>query len=311
MIYKIDCVELRTNNYNEEYGKFILYPLDWGEGLTLANTLRRILLADLEGLAITAIRIAGINSEFSTIPGVHEDILEIILNVKEIVLKSDNINNINQPILGRLKIEGPAIVTAGLIDFSEIQVVNKSHYIATISENYLLEIEFKVEKGKNYRIINFLNCEDPPDFLQIDSIFMPIRKVNFSIEQDPINSFNEKERVFLELWTNGSISPSNALFSAGKIFQKLIQPLLFNDNFQIIRPTLSETKKKIDSKLIEELFLSPRAYNGLKKAKINCIGDLSKRSVKDLKQIKNLGQKSIEEVTNALKVGFGISLQEK
>ena len=310
MIYRIDCVELKTNNYNEEYGKFILYPLDWGEGLTLANALRRILLADLEGLAITAIRIAGINSEFSTIPGVHEDILEIILNIKEIVLKANNIDDINGPILGRLKIQGPAIVTAGLIEFSEINVVNKSHYIATISENYLFEIEFKVEKGKNYRIINFLNCNDPSDFLQIDSIFMPIRKVNFSIEQDPINCFNEQERVFLELWTNGSISPSYALFRAGKIFQKLIQPL-FNDNFQTIRPTLSETKKKVHSKLIEELSLSPRAYNGLKKAKINCIGDLSKLSIKDLKQIRNFGQKSVEEITRALKLGFGIILEEK
>ena len=310
MIYKIDCVELKTNNYNEQYGKFILYPLDWGQGLTLANSLRRILLSDLEGLAVTAIRIAGINSEFSTIPGVHEDILEIILNVKEIVLKSNNINDINEPILGRLKIQGPAIITAGLIDFSQIKVVNKSHYIATLSDNYLLEMEFKVEKGKNYRIINFLNSKDHSDFLQIDSIFMPIRKVNFSIEQDPINCFNEKERVFLELWTNGSISPSYALLSAGKIFQKLIQPL-FNDNFQVIRSTLSETKKKVDSKLIEELSLSPRAYNGLKKAKINYIGDLSKRSINDLKQIKNLGQKSVEEVTRALKVGFGITLKEK
>lgn len=310
MIYKIDCVELKTNNYNEQYGKFILYPLDWGQGLTLANSLRRILLSDLEGLAVTAIRIAGINSEFSTIPGVHEDILEIILNVKEIVLKSNNINDINEPILGRLKIQGPAIITAGLIDFSQIKVVNKSHYIATLSDNYLLEMEFKVEKGKNYRIINFLNSKDPSDFLQIDSIFMPIRKVNFSIEQDPINCFNEKERVFLELWTNGSISPSSALLSAGKIFQNLVQPLL-DENFQIIRSTLSETKKKVDSKLIEELSLSPRAYNGLKKAKINCIGDLSKRSINDLKQIKNLGQKSVEEVTRALKLGFSITLKEK
>jgi DNA-directed RNA polymerase subunit alpha len=308
MIYKIDCVELKTNEYNEEYGEFIIDPLDRGEGLTLANSIRRILLSDLEGLAITGIRIAGINSEFSILPGVREDVLEIILNIKEIVLKGD-IEKINQPILGRLKIQGPAIITAGLIDFSEITVVNKSHYIATISDNSLIEMEFKVEKGKNYRIIDSLKPKDPIDFLQIDSIFMPVRKVSYSIkEKIDTNLFLQKEQIVLKLWTNGSISPPEALYSVGKIFQKLIQPLVDN-NFQSVRFELSDKEKKLNQIPIEQLVLSARAYNGLKRAQIHCIGDLTKYSVEDLKEIKNFGQKSIEEVVSSLKKILNITLK--
>ena len=218
MTYKIDCVELKTNEFNEQYGKFIFESLERGQSITLGNSLRRILLADLTGVAIVALRIAGINNEFSIIPGVLEDVLEIILNIKEIVLKG----SIDQPILGRLKVDGPKIITAGLIEISQVNIVNPNHYIATISDNSVLEMEFKIESGKNYRLTDSKNVNDPIDFLQIDAIFMPVRKVNYTIEQVDFYSNSYKEILILEIWTDGSISPSEALVSSGKILQTLL-----------------------------------------------------------------------------------------
>nr|YP_010443451.1 RNA polymerase alpha subunit [Gonyostomum semen]UTE94338.1 RNA polymerase alpha subunit [Gonyostomum semen] len=304
MTYKIDCVELKTNEFNEQYGKFIFESLERGQSITLGNSLRRILLADLTGVAIVALRIAGINNEFSSIPGVLEDVLEIILNIKEIVLKG----SIDQPILGRLKVDGPKIITAGLIEISQVNIVNPNHYIATISDNSVLEMEFKIESGKNYRLTDSKNANDPIDFLQIDAIFMPVRKVNYTIEQVDFYSNSYKEILILEIWTDGSISPSEALVSSGKILQTLLEPLI-NNNFQTVRSEPSEKEKKLTEIPIEELNLSARAYNGLKRAQINYVGDLLKYSVDDLKEIKNFGQKSIEELVLALKTLFGINLK--
>ena len=304
MTYKIDCVELKTNEFNEQYGKFIFESLERGQSITLGNSLRRILLSDLTGLAIVALRIAGINNEFSSIPGVLEDVLEIILNIKEIVLKG----SIDQPVLGRLKVDGPKIITAGLIEISQVNIVNPNHYIATISDNSVLEMEFKIESGKNYRLTDSKNVNDPIDFLQIDAIFMPVRKVNYKIEQVDFYSNSYKEILILEIWTDGSISPSEALVSSGKILQTLLEPLI-NNNFQTVRSEPSEKEKKLTEIPIEELNLSARAYNGLKRAQINYVGDLLKYSVEDLKEIKNFGQKSIEELVLALKTLFGINLK--
>jgi len=303
MLYKIDCVELKTNSFNEQYGKFIFEPLDIGQGITIGNSLRRILLSDLTGIAIVAIRIAGINNEFCVLPGVREDILEIILNLKEVVLKG----NIDKPVLGRLKIQGPALISADSIKFSEISVVNPNQYIATISDNSVIEMEFKVDKGKNYRLNDFEEHSDSTDFLQVDAIFMPVIKASYAIEQIDLNSKTSKERLIFELWTNGSISPSEALFSAGKIFQNLFQPLN-NQSFQAVCSKPSDKEKKLNEIPIEELVLSARAYNGLKRAQIHYVGDLIKYSLNDLKEIKNFGQKSIEEVVSSLKTLWGINL---
>jgi DNA-directed RNA polymerase subunit alpha len=303
MDYKIDCVELKINDYSEQYGKFVFESLEYGQGITLGNLIRRILLSELTGIAIVAIRIAGVNNEFSSIPGVREDILEIILNLKQIILKG----NIDKTVLGRLKVQGPLVITANLIQVPEITIVNPNQYIATISDNSIIEIEFKIEKGKNYQLSDLRTLDDPIDFLQIDAIFNPITKIAYEIEQIDIYSKLSKERLILEIWTNGSISPSEALLFSGNIIQKLTQPLI-NNNFQDIRNELSEKKKKLNEVPIEELVLSARAYNGLKRAQINFIGDLIKYSVKDLKEIKNFGQKSIEEVVSSLKKILDINL---
>lgn len=304
MIYKIDCIDLKTNDYKENYGKFIFEPLDQGQGITLGNVIRRILLSDLYGIAIVGIRIAGINNEFCTLSGVREDVLEIILNLKEVVLKG----TINNTTIGRLKVQGPAIITAGSIQFDDITIINPNHYIATISDNSIIEMEFKVENGKNYHLVDSKIYNETIDFLDIDAIFMPVKKASYHIEQIDINLKNNKERLIFELWTNGSISPSEALFSAGKILQNLSEPLI-DDNFQTVRSTPSDKEKKIIEIPIEELLLSARAYNGLKRAQINYVGDLIKYSLDDLKEIKNFGQKSIDEVVFAFKTLFGITLK--
>ena len=303
MNYKINCVELKENQYSEQYSKFIFKYLEHGQGITLANSLRRILLSEIEGIAIVAVRIAGINNEFSGIPGVKEDILEIILNLKQIVLKG----NIDKPILARLKIQGPAIVTADLIDATEIKIINPSQYIATISDKSILEMEFKIEKGKNYKLSDLKSLEDPIDFLQIDSIFNPVTKVIYEIKE--INRFSKsiKEKLILKIWTNGSILPSEALFLSGNIIQNLTQPLILN-NYQNISNKRSDKEKKLNQIPIEKLVLSARAYNGLKRAQINFVSDLIKYSLDDLKGIKNFGQKSIEEVVSSLKKILNISL---
>lgn len=303
MIYKIDCVELKINDYKEHYGKFIFQSLEQGQGITLGNSIRRVLLSELSGIAITAVRIAGINNEFATIPGVREDILEIILNLKQVILKG----NINGQVLGRLKIQGPAIITAAQIELPEVTIVNNAQYIATISDDSMLEMEFKIEKGKNYYLNDSKTSVNGVDFLQIDAIFMPIKKVAFEVEQIDIFSNINKEKLILEIWTNGSISASEALFVSGKILQNLLQPIV-NDNFESVHSEPSKKEKKVTEIPIEQLGLSARAYNGLKRTQINFIGDLTKYSIADLKKIKNFGQKSVEEIVSSLKSVFGINL---
>lgn len=303
MIYKIDCVELKINDYKEHYGKFIFQSLEQGQAITLGNSIRRVLLSELSGIAITALRIAGINNEFSTIPGVREDILEIILNLKQVILKG----NINEPVLGRLRIQGPAIITAAQIELPEITIVNGAQYLATISDNSMLEMEFKIEKGKNYCLNDSKSSISAGDFLQIDAIFMPIKKVAFEVEQIDIFSNINQEKLILEIWTNGSILASEALFLSGKILQNLLQPLV-NDNFESVHSEPSEKEKKVTEIPIEKLGLSARAYNGLKRTQINFISDLTKYSIADLKKIKNFGQKSVEEIVSSVKSVFGINL---
>ena len=298
MNYKINWVKSEINEFLEHYGKFILEPLEVGQGLTLGNSIRRVLLSDLTGLAIVAIRIAGIKSEFAAIPGVREDILDLILNIKQIILKG-KLDKIDQPIFGRLKVQGPTIVTASLIEVNDLIIVNPSQYIATICDTSLLEIEFKIEKGKNYTLNDLRNLTQPSDFLQIDAIFTPIKKILYEVEK--INLYlTTQERLILQVWTNGSVSPSEVLLSTGKILYNLIEPL-FTDNFQNVLSEPSDKEKELNEKPIEELELSARAYNGLKRAQINFIGELIKYSIEDLKEIKNFGQKSIDEIVSSLK----------
>lgn len=292
------------------YGQFLINDLKSGQGITIGNQLRRVLLGDLGGSAISAVRIVGIRHEFATIPGVREDILEILLNLKGIIIKS----NTTDEKFGRLKVQGPLVVTADLIDLpSGLKIVNPNHYITTISTSINLEIEFKIEYGTGYKLASQLFTDENKNFLQIDSIFMPVQKVNFKIENVYDNENNITERLFLEIWTNGSVQPIDALNQASKIIISLFTSLIeTKDNQEVIEPKTNTNSLSIEpynNIAIEELQLSVRAYNCLKKAKINTVGDLLQYSPEQLQELKNFGRKSADEVFSTLKTKLGIILK--
>ncbi len=307
--FQIECVESNTERDQSQYGKFLLEPLERGQGTTVGNALRRVLLSNLEGTAVSAVRIAGVNHEFATIEGVREDVLEILLNMKEVVLKSYS----PQPQIGRLLVQGPATVTAGRFDLpSEVESIDPNQYIATVAEGSTLEMEFRVEKGKGYRAVDRSRDENTAlDFLLIDAVFMPVRKVNYSVEDARVGGSLEKDRLIMEIWTNGSISPQEALSQSASILVDLFSPLkdITIESMLEESPTEADPTSQIP---IEELQLSVRAYNCLKRAQINSVADLLDYSQEDLLEIKNFGQKSAEEVIEALQKRLGITLpQEK
>jgi len=306
----IKCLKSEKIESGACHGQFLINSLRPGQGITIGNQLRRVLLNDLGGVAISAVRIAGVSHEFSTIPGVREDILEILLNLKGIVLKSTT----QIPQFGRLKIQGPAVVTADLIQLpSNLEIVNPNQYIMTISTSNILEIEFKFEYGTGYKLASQTFLEDNENYLQLDTIFMPVQKVDFKIENVYDNANNITERVFLDIWTNGSISPNEALTSAAQItidlFTLLLENKDTNEHNKFESKTRSISIEPYTNIAIEELQLSVRAYNCLKKAQINTVGDLLQYSPEKLQELKNFGRKSADEVFSTLKNKLGIILK--
>jgi DNA-directed RNA polymerase subunit alpha len=306
----IKCLKSEKIQSGACHGQFIINSLQTGQGITIGNQLRRVLLGDLGGIAISAVRIAGITHEFSTIPGVREDILEILLNLKGIVLKSKT----KKVQFGRLKVQGPSVITADLIQLpSDLEIINPNHYIATISTSNLLEIEFKFEYGTGYRLASQSFSEEDENYLQLDTIFMPIQKVDFKIENVYDTNNNISEKLLLDIWTNGSISPNDALESAAQIIIDLFGLLLnnkeTNESNQLDLKTQSISIEPYTNIAIEELQLSVRAYNCLKKAQINTVGDLLQYSPEKLQELKNFGRKSADEVFSTLKNKLGIILK--
>lgn len=305
----IKCLKSEKIESGACHGQFIINSLKSGQGITIGNQLRRVLLGDLGGIAISSVRIAGISHEFSTIPGVREDILEILLNLKGIVLKSKT----KTTQFGRLKVEGPRVITAGLIQLpSDFEIINPNHYIATISTSNIVEIELKFEYGTGYRLASQSFSEEDENYLQLDTIFMPVQKVDFKIENVYDTNNNIIEKLLLDIWTNGSISPNDALQSAAQIiidlFGLLINNKETNKNNHLNLKTQSISIEPYTNIAIEELQLSVRAYNCLKKAQINTVGDLLKYSPEKLQELKNFGRKSADEVFSTLKNKLGIIL---
>lgn len=307
----IKCLKSEKLQSGVCHGQFVINSLKPGQGITIGNQLRRVLLGDLGSLAISAVRIAGVAHEFSTIPGVREDILEILLNLKGIVLKSKS----QDVQFGRLKIQGPIVVTADLIQLpSTVEIINPNHYIATISTSNILEIEFKLEYGTGYRLASQTFLDDEENYLQLDTIFMPVQKVDFKIENVYDTANNITERLFLDIWTNGSISPNDAIEISSQIIIDLFTLLIKNKN-TIDENNKSKPKSRSISMepytniAIEELQLSVRAYNCLKKAQINTVGDLLQYSPENLQELKNFGRKSADEVFSTLKNKLGIILK--
>lgn len=305
--FQIECVESKIESKRQQYGRFILEPLNKGQAITVGNSLRRTILSDLEGTAIVAVRIAGINHEFSTITGVREDILEILLNLKEVILKSYS----DKPQIGRIRLQGPAIITTGLFEVPpDIEIIDPQQYIATICNNTIFEMEFRIEKGSGYKLTRKGFDKKSIDFLQIDAVFMPVRKFNYIVEEKKINSTLIQERLSLEVWTNGSISPQEAISQGAQILNNLFSPLT-DLSFQHVENEENKYEEEINQILIEELQLSVRAYNCLKRAQIHSISNLLDYSQEELLEIKNFGQKSAEEVIEALQNKLGIRLPKE
>ena len=305
----IRCLKSEKIQSGACHGQFVINSLKPGQGITIGNQLRRVLLGDLGGIAISAVRIAGVTHEFSTIPGVREDILEILLNLKGVVLRS----KIKDVQFGRLKIQGPTVITADLIQLpTGMEIINPNHYIATLSTSNIIEIEFKFEYGVGYRLATQSFSEELNNYLQLDTVFMPVQKVDFKIENIYDISNHSNERLFLDIWTNGSISPNEALESASKIiidlFTVLIKNTIRNENNQLEQESDLISIEPYTNIAIEELQLSVRAYNCLKKAQINTVGDLLQYSPEKLQELKNFGRKSADEVFSTLKNKLGIIL---
>jgi len=299
--FQIECIESQGS-----YSRFVLEPLERGQGTTVGNALRRVLLSNLEGTAVTVARIAGVNHEFATVPGVREDVMDLLLNLKSLVLASHS----PYPQILRLKASGPARVTAGDLHCpADVTVIDPEQYIATLSEGATLEMELTVEKGKGYRTVERGRDDHTSsiDALKIDAVFMPVKKVKTEVKEIRLGDGVERESLTLEIWTNGSISPQEALSQAASILVNLFVPL---EEITLVpmRHDLPEEQNGMHQIQIEALELSVRAYNCLKRAQIHTIADLLAYTPEDLLEIKNFGQKSADEVIEALQKRFGLTL---
>jgi len=306
---QIECI---GTDENSSYGKFIVEPLERGYGTTLGNSLRRILLSSLPGTAVTTVKIAGIQHEFSTIPGVREDVAEIILNVKDIVAKihSPGVKTI------RIEAEGEGEVTAGdIIADSDVEILNPDLHIATLAEGGRLEMEMTLSHGRGYIPAD---RNKPPQavigLIPVDSVYTPVLKVNFSVENTRVGNMTDFDKLTLEVWTDSTLSARDAVSLGAKILADLL--MIFTDLSEelgksttvVVKP--ESQRDKILEMTIEELDLSVRSFNCLKRAGINTVEDLSGKSESDMMRVRNLGRKSLEEVINKLQT-MGLTLREE
>ena len=304
--YQIDRIDHQVSTDRSQTGVFLIGPLERGQATTLGNSLRRVLMGGLEGSAVTAVRIAGVNHEYATIPGVREDVLDILLNCKQLSVDSRS----QELEIGRLVVTGPAEVKAKDIQFSsEVEVVDGDRPIATVQEGHNLELELHVERGIGYRPVDRRNEETSAiDLLQIDAVFMPITRVNFTIDETAVaEGGSSRERLKMELVTDGSTSPDDALAEAANQLIELFQPLA---TVSMVEEIPEEPEPAAEAQIpLEELNLSVRAYNCLKRAQVNSVSDLMGFSYEDLLEIKNFGSKSADEVIEALE-RIGISIPQ-
>ena len=302
--YQIDRIEHQIADDRSQTGVFLIGPLERGQATTLGNSLRRVLMGNLEGTAVTAVRIAGVNHEYATIPGVREDVLDILLNCKQITVNSRT----SELEIGRLVVAGPATVKARDLQFSsQVQVVDGERSIATVGEGYSLELEVHVERGIGYRPVD-RHSEDTSaiDLLQIDAVFMPVHRVNFTIDETAVaEGGSARERLRMEVVTDGSITPDDAIAQAANQLIELFQPLA---TVTMVEEVSEEPEPTAEAQIpLEELNLSVRAYNCLKRAQVNSVSDLMGFSYEDLLEIKNFGSKSADEVIEALeRIGIQI-----
>lgn len=309
---EIEKPRIETAESSEEnYGRFVIEPLERGYGITLGNSLRRILLSSLPGAAVTSIRIDGVLHEFSTIPGVVEDTTDIVLNVKELLLKMHGA----EPVTLRLEAEGEGPVTAADIEHSaDVEILNPDLHIATLDKGARLSMEMTVEKGRGWVPAERNKKEDQPiGVIAVDSIFSPVKKVNYEVKDTRVGHMTDYDQLVLEVWTDGSIRPDEAVSVAAKILIEHLQ-LFVNlteaaDDIEVLVKKDDEPKDRALSMTIEELDLSVRSYNCLKRAGINTVEELTKKTEADMLKVRNLGKKSLQEVKEKL-AEYGLALRQ-
>lgn len=303
----IECI------YSQEdpnYGKFVVEPLERGYGTTLGNSLRRILLSSLPGAAVTSVKIDGILHEFSTIPGVKEDVTEIILNLKKLAVRLNG-ENTKRVIINAV---GPKEVTAAdIIGDADMEIFNPDLHIATLEENATLVMEINLARGRGYVPAEQNKNENTPiAIIPVDSIFTPVRKVNFTVENTRVGQVTDYDKLILEIWTDGSIAPDEGVSIGAKIMQEhlalFIELTDSTGGMEIMVEKEEDQKEKALEMTIDELELSVRSFNCLKRASINTVEELTHRSEEDMMKVRNLGKKSLDEVKHKLEE-LGLSLR--
>ena len=295
----IKCLEL---DEVKNYAKFVCEPLERGYGITIGNSLRRILLSSLPGSAITSVKIDGVLHEFTTIPDVVEDVSDIILNLKMVRLKLDK----NEEKVLRIDIQGPADVKAGdIVTDGTVEVLNPDLHIATVEKGGHLVMEMTAEMGRGYNSAEKnKKPEQALNVLPIDSIFTPVKKVNYQVESTRVGQMIDYDKLVIDVWTDGSLKPYEALSLAAKVMTEHLE--LFIDlsemakNTQIMVEKEESKKEKVLEMSIEDLELSVRSFNCLKRAGISTVEDLTSKTISDKMKVRNLGKKSLDEVTNKL-----------
>ncbi len=297
---RVECVHISEDN---TYGKFVVEPLERGYGTTLGNSLRRIMLSSLPGVAVNSVKIDGVLHEFSTIPGVTEDVTEIILNIKKLAVKLHS----DGPKTIYINHEGAGEICARDIKCdSDVEIINGDLHIATLNDDAKLFMEIVIDRGRGY-----VSADRNKQLLQpiigvipVDSIYTPVNKVNYTVENTRVGQITDFDKLVIELWTNGTIDPHDAVSLAAKILNEHLN--LFIDlsesakNTEIMIEKEESKKEKVLETTIEELDLSVRSYNCLKRAGINTVQDLTNRSENDMMKVRNLGRKSLEEVVAKL-----------
>ena len=304
----IECV---YSNDDPNYGKFVVEPLERGYGTTLGNSLRRILLSSLPGVAVTSVKIDGILHEFSTIPGVKEDVTEIILNLKKLAVRLTGENE-KRVVINEV---GPKEVTAAdIIKDSDIEIFNPELHIATLDEDTTLVMEINLARGRGYVPAEMNKDENTLiSMIPTDSIFTPVRKCNFTVENTRVGQVTDYDKLILEIWTDGSITPSEGVSIGAKIMQEHLKLFVdLNDSAEGMDILVEKPGNPATQALemtIEELELSVRLFNCLKRAAINTVEELTMKSEEDMMKVRNLGKKSLDEVKHKLEE-LGLSLRE-
>ena len=308
-------IEVSEISEDKKYGKFVVKPLERGYGITLGNSLRRIMLSSLPGAAVSQIKIEGVLHEFSSIPGVKEDVSEIIMNIKNLAIRNNS--STNEPKVAYIEFEGEGVVTAADIQVdSDIQILNPDLVIANLNggADCKLYMELTITKGRGYVSAEKNKTEDTPiGVIAVDSIYTPVERVNLSIENTRVGQITDYDKLTLDVYTNGTLEPDEAVSLAAKVLSEHLS--LFIDlseaaqQADVMIEKEDNAKEKVLEMNIDELELSVRSYNCLKRAGINTVEELTNRTPEDMMKVRNLGRKSLEEVLAKLKE-LGLQLNQ-